>query len=127
MKILMVSSYLPFPLYSGGQIRLYNLLKNISNKHEITLICEKRSNQTADDIEEVKKICKRVITVERLKQWSFGNILKTGFSMDPFLIVGHTNEELRLAIRDELVRENYELIHVETFYVYQNLPKVSFL
>lgn len=125
MKILMVSSYLPYPLYSGGQVRLYNLLKNLSKEHEITLICERRNNQTEDDIEEVKKICKRVITVERLKQWSIGNILKTGFSMDPFLIVGHTNEELRLAIRDELVRESYDLIHVETFYVYQNLPRVS--
>ncbi|MGA2968107.1 MAG: glycosyltransferase family 4 protein, partial [Candidatus Levyibacteriota bacterium] len=28
-------------------------------------------------------------------------------------------------IKDELVREKYDLIHVETFYVYQNLPKVS--
>lgn len=121
----MVSSYLPYPLYSGGQIRLYNLIKNLSKDHEITLICEKRSNQTAEDIEEVKKICKRVITVHREKQWSFKNILKTGFSLDPFLIVGHTSEEFKLAIRDELVRENYELIHVETFYVYQNLPRVS--
>ena len=121
----MISSYLPFPLYSGGQIRLYNLLKNLSKEHEITLICEKRASQTTEDIEEVKNVCKRVITVDRQRQWSIGNILKTGFSMDPFLIVGHTNEELRLAIRDELVRENYDLIHVETFYVYQNLPKVS--
>jgi glycosyltransferase involved in cell wall biosynthesis len=125
MKILMVSSYLPYPLYSGGQIRLYNLIKNLSKEHEITLICEKRLSQTAEDIEAVKMICKRVITVPRQKQWSAKNILKTGFSMDPFLIVGHTNEEFRLAIRDELVRENYELIHVETFYVYQNLPRVS--
>jgi glycosyltransferase involved in cell wall biosynthesis len=125
MKILMVSSYLPYPLYSGGQIRLYNLIKNLSKEHEITLICEKRLSQTAEDIEAVKKICKRVITVPRQKQWSAKNILKTGFSMDPFLIVGHTNEKFRLAIRDELVRENYELIHVETFYVYQNLPRVS--
>ena len=125
MKILMVSSYLPYPLYSGGQIRLYNLLKNLSRDHEITLICEKRANQTQEDIEEVKKICKRVITIDRQKQWSLKNILKTGFSMDPFLIVGHTNDEFKLAIRDELVREIYDLIHVETFYVYQNLPKVS--
>jgi len=125
MKILMVSSYLPFPLYSGGQIRLYNLIKNLSKEHEITLICEKRSNQTTEDVEEVKKICKRIITVNRQKQWSVKNILKTGLSMDPFLIVGHTSAEFKLAIRDELVRENYELVHVETFYVYQNLPRVS--
>jgi glycosyltransferase involved in cell wall biosynthesis len=125
MKILMVSSYLPFPLKSGGEIRLYNLMKNIAEKHEITLICEKRDYQTDVDVEEVKKICKKVITVTRRKQWSTANILKTGLSMDPFLIVGHTSEEMKLAIKDELVRERYDLIHVETFYVYQNLPKVS--
>ena len=125
MKILMVSSYLPFPLKSGGEIRLYNLIKNIAEKHEITLICEMRDYQTKEDIEEVKKFCKKVITVKRKKQWSGGNILKTGLSTNPFLIVGHTSEEMKLAIRDELVRERYDIIHVETFYVYQNLPKTS--
>jgi glycosyltransferase involved in cell wall biosynthesis len=125
MKILMVSSYLPFPLKSGGEIRLYNLIKNISEKHEITLICEMRDYQTKEDIAEVKKFCKKVITVKRKKQWSVGNILKTGLSTNPFLIVGHTSEEMKLAIGDELIRDRYDLIHVETFYVYQNLPKVS--
>jgi len=125
MKILMVSSYLPYPLKSGGEIRLYNLMKNIAEKHDITLICERRDYQTDADVEEVKKICKKVITVTRKKQWSTANVLKTGLSMEPFLIVGHTSEEMKLAIKDELVREKYDLIHVETFYVYQNLPKVS--
>ena len=125
MKILIVSSYLPFPLRSGGEIRLFNLIKHISENHEITLICEKRDHQTKEDVAEVEKICKKVITVPRKKQWSAKNILKAGFSFDPFLIVGHTSDELTLAIKDELVRENYDLIHVETFYVYQNLPKVS--
>ncbi len=125
MKILMISSYLPFPLHSGGHIRLFNLIKNLSESHEITLICEKRDFQKENDIKEVEKICKKVITVERRKQWTAKNILKTGFSKDPFLVVGHTNDELKLAIKDELVRENYDIIHVETFYVYQNLPKVS--
>ncbi len=125
MKVLMISSYLPFPLKSGGEIRLYNLIKNLSKDHEITLVCEKRNYQTKEDVSEVEKICKKVITVNRKKQWTISNILKTGFSSDPFLIVGHTSDEMKLAIRDELVRENYDLIHVETFYVYQNLPKVS--
>jgi glycosyltransferase involved in cell wall biosynthesis len=125
MKILMVSSYLPFPLKSGGEIRLYNLIKNLANDHEITLVCEKRDYQTADDIKEVERFCKKVITVQRRKQWSFVNILRTAFSTNPFLIVGHTSDEMKQAIRDELVREKFDLIHVETFYVYQNLPKVT--
>ena len=125
MKILIVSSYLPFPLHSGGHIRLYNLIKNLSKNHVITLICEKRDYQTEEDVKSLEKICKKVITVPRRKQWSLGNIIKTGFSTDPFLLVGHKSEEMKLAIKDELVREVYDLIHVETFYVFQNLPKVS--
>ena len=123
MKILIVSSYLPFPLHSGGHIRLYNLIKNLSKNHVITLICEKRDYQTEEDVKSLEKICKKVITVPRRKQWSLGNIIKTGFSTDPFLLVGHKSEEMKLAIKDELVREVYDLIHVETFYVMQNLPK----
>ena len=122
MKILVISSYLPFPLHSGGHIRLYNLIKNLSNDNEITLICEKRDSQTDEDVEKVKKICKKVITVKRKKQWSFSNIIKTGFSFDPFLLVGHKSDEMKDLIRDELVKENFDLIHVETFYVLQNLP-----
>jgi glycosyltransferase involved in cell wall biosynthesis len=125
MKILMVASYLPYPLYSGGHIRLYNLIKNLSIRHDITLICEKRDSQTKEDVLEVEKICKKVVTVRRKKQWSFSNILKTGFSTNPFLITGHTNEEMQILIKDEMVRQKFDLIHVETFYVYQNLPKVS--
>ncbi|MEK7551294.1 MAG: glycosyltransferase family 4 protein [Patescibacteria group bacterium] len=125
MKILMISSYLPFPLYSGGHIRLYNLIKHLSKENEITLICEKRDFQTQQDIDEVSKVCKKVITVPRKKQWTIQNIIKTGFSKNPFLITGHTSEEMKTAIRDEMVRETFDLIHVETFYVFQNLPKVT--
>ncbi len=122
MKILMVSSFLPYPLFSGGQVRLFNLIKELSKKHEITLICEKRNNQGEKNIKEVEKICKKVITVPRFKQWSYSNILKTGFSKNAFLITGHTNSLLKEKIKEEL-KNNYDLIHVETSYVFQNIPK----
>lgn len=123
MKIMIISSYLPYPLINGGNIRLYNLLKRLSKKHEITLICEKRSFQTDKDIDEVKKFCKKILTVPRKKQWSLGNILRSAFSLDSFLVIGHTLPEMKKKIKEELEREKYDLIHVETFYVMQNLPK----
>jgi glycosyltransferase involved in cell wall biosynthesis len=125
MKILVVSSYLPYPLFSGGQVRLYNILKNLSKNHEITLICEKRNHQTERDVEEIKKICKKVLVVQRRKQWSFSNILKTGFSTQSFLITGHTSSDMKKLIKDEIESRDYDLIHVETSYVLQNLPKTS--
>ena len=125
MKILVVSSYLPYPLFSGGQVRLFNILKNLSKNHEITLICEKRNYQTEKDVEELKKICKKVLIIDRKKQWSFSNILKTGFSVKSFLVTGHTSTDMKKLIKNEIKKETYDLIHVETSYVFQNLPKTS--
>ncbi len=125
MKILMVSSYLPYPLFSGGHIRLYNLISYLSQHHDITLICEKRPFQTQSDINEVEKICKKVITVERKKQWSIPNIISSGFSSSSFLVTGHTLSKMKQLIEEELKNTKYDLIHVETFYIMQNLPQTN--
>lgn len=125
MNILVVSSYLPFPLTSGGHIRLYNLLKELSKNHELTLVCEKRKFQTDEDIQEIKKFCKEIFVVNRLKQWSLETIAKTGFSPYPFLITGHRNNHMKKILKKILVEKKFDLIHIETFYVMQNLPVVN--
>lgn len=125
MKILVVSSFLPYPLFSGGHVRLYNLIKELSSSHEITLICEKRFKQTEKDIKEVEKICKKVIVVSRKRQWSARNLLKTAISSHSFLVTGHTSVEMKKVIEDELKKIKFDLIHVETYYIMQNLPATS--
>src|SRR5690349_18151574 len=115
MRILMVSSYLPYPLHSGGQVRLYNLIKELSDKHEITLVCEKRLHQTQEDIHALEKICKQVITVERRKQWSIENVVRSASSAHSFLVTGHTHPQMRQKIQELLLDEKFDLIHVETF------------
>jgi len=125
MKILLVSSYLPYPLLSGGQVRLYNLLKELSKDHEITLICEKRKNQSSEDIKEVEKICTKVITVNRRKQWSAGNLLQSLVSSHSFLTIGHTVPRMREEIERQLKSSHFDLIHAETFYITQNIPDTT--
>lgn len=123
MRILLVSSFLPYPLHNGGHVRLFNLIKQLSSHHKITLVCEKRPHQTEKDIAEVKKFCEAVYCVDRKKQWSAQNIARTGISPYPFLLVGHTLPEMKKIIIDLLREKTFDLIHVETFYVFQNLPK----
>lgn len=125
MNILVISSYLPFPLHSGGQVRLYNLIKELSDKHTITLICEMRPHQTVYDVEQVEKICKKVITVPRRKQWTPKNIFKSSFTEHSFLVTGHTSEMMRQEIEKVIAHESFDVMHVETFYVLQNVPEVS--
>ena len=125
MNILIVSSYLPYPLHSGGQVRLYNLMKSLAKNHTLTLVCEKRIHQTPADIDAVKKLCKEVYTVDRKRQWTLSHVIKTGFSSYPFLMVGHNHHEMKAHIADLLKNNSYDLIHVETFYVRQNLPETD--
>lgn len=57
--------------------------------------------------------------------WTVKNILKTGFSGDPFLIVRNSADGVKDAIAAELKIEKYDLIHAETFYVMPSLPKTN--
>jgi len=123
MKILMVSSFLPFPLYSGGHIRLYNILKILSQNHEVILVCEKRDYQSEKDKDEIEKICKKVITVDRKKQWTLSNIVSSGFSFSSFLITGHTNSKMKEEISTLLNNNKFDIIHAETSYIMQNIPE----
>lgn len=123
MKILLIASYLPYPLINGGNIRLFNILKQLQKEHEVTLIAEIRPHQTAADVKEVEKICRNVITVQRKKQWSLRNVITSGLSNQSFLVTGHTLPEMRTAIERELAQQAYDLVHVETFYVLQNVPR----
>jgi len=60
MKVLMLTPYLPFPLLSGGQTRSYNLIKNLSDKHEITLFSLIKDEKERQFIPELEKYCCRV-------------------------------------------------------------------
>lgn len=125
MKILMLTPYLPYPLWSGGQIRTYNLLKNLAQKHEITLFSFIRDENENRFKKQLLKFCKRVETFRRRPAWSWKNIILAGFTPFPFLVSIYYSKTLQKAIAAELASNHYDLIHAETFYVMPNIPKSS--
>lgn len=125
MKILMLTPYLPYPLWSGGQIRTYNLLKNLAEKHDITLFSFIRDENENRYKKELLRFCKRVETFKRRPAWSFANILLAGLTPFPFLVSIYYSLKLQKAIASELKTNSFDLIHAETFYVMPNIPKTS--
>jgi glycosyltransferase involved in cell wall biosynthesis len=121
----MLTPYLPYPLLSGGQIRTYNLLKNLSRKHQITLFSYIRNSEEKQYREELLKYCREVYLFERRQAWSWKNILLAGFTPYPFLVCLYLSPVVKKAIAAVLKKEKYDLIHVETFYVSPQLPKTN--
>lgn len=125
MKILMITSYLPYPLFGGGEVRTYNLLKRLCKKHEITLVAYTRPSNTQNDINEVKKICKELIILEKPKTWTLKNILRTGLSTMPLLLTVYHSKKDRNKIKQAISNNHFDVIHVEPFYIMHNLPSTN--
>ena len=123
MKILMVTPYLPYPAASGGQIRTLNLLKYLCKENEITLVALYKSNSQKFHSEYLKKYCKEIYLCKRPESpWQPGLILKSIFSLKPFLVVRNFSSEAADVIARLLKEEKFDVIHSETFYVMPHIP-----
>ena len=122
----MLTPYLPFPLLSGGQIRTYNLLKNLSKKHDITLFALIKEESERKHIAELEKYCKKVMLFMRSeKPFTRRNISTTGFPAFPFLVIRNLADEVREAVQGELLSQKYDRIQSETFYMMPNIPETA--
>jgi glycosyltransferase involved in cell wall biosynthesis len=126
MKILMLTPYLPYPLLSGGQIRTYNLLKQLADKHEITLFALIKDSQEKKYIKDIEPFCKKIKVFKRSsKAFTIKNILKTAFSSFPFLVIRNYVPEAVRVVKQELSSQQYDLIHSETFYMMPHIPQTK--
>ncbi len=124
MKILFVSALMPYPLYSGGQVRVYNLLSRLTREHDITLatflrrLDEKR-------YEKDLSFCKKIITCYRGHAWRPGYALRSFIGPKPLLLTSYDHAEFREEITAELGTGAYDLVHIEPWYVWPSLPKAT--
>jgi len=126
MKVLMLTPYLPYPLVSGGQIRTYNLLKHLSKHHDITLFSLIKDEGEREHLSELQKYCQKIVLFKRTKNpFVLRNILLAGFSSYPFVVTRNLPLGMKRAVQAELSRDQYDLIHAETFYMMPNIPETK--
>ena len=123
MNILFISAVFPYPLHSGGQIRIYNLLKRLSKKHSITLLSFIRSDKEKEYIKELSFLS-HVETVYRGKALQL-RYLFGALGNYSWLLSTYNNNEMKQIINYQLSTNNFDLIHIEPFYVYPSLPKLT--
>ncbi len=122
MKILMLTPYLPYPLFSGGQIRTYNLLKNLSKKHQITLFSFIRNKNEKEYVDKLKEFCVDVKVFLKRPPWSITSLALSAVTVYPLVVCLYLKRSLTVEIQKAINREKFDLIHAETFYVMPNIP-----
>ena len=123
MNILFVSAVLPYPLHSGGQIRMYNLLKRLSKHHTITLASFIREEKEREFIKHLD-FCESVHMVMRGRAWQPRYILRALMGTYPFLLATYHNEQMHEDITRLISEKRFDVVHIEPFYVLPSLPDI---
>src|SRR6476469_4627463 len=76
MKILMMSSTFPYPPTRGGtQVRTFNLLKYLQQRHNITLITQRTSDVTDAEVEKLRQSVEELVVFPRPQESGVGGFV----------------------------------------------------
>ena len=62
-RILFLTQVLPYPLDSGAKVRAYHMLRQLSRRHQVTLVSFTRGDDSPDAIAHLRQFCQEVATV----------------------------------------------------------------
>ena len=132
MKILFLSPTVPFPLTDGGRIRVFNLLKQIAEKNDVTLLALETQATDAEGVAELQRLGIQVHLVPNaptLPRVSFGTLLKAFFNRQPITVARYDVPAYRQKFRELITAQTFDLVHYEMFHTAQfqtetDLPSV---
>ena len=116
MKILFLSRWFPFPTNNGSKLRIYNLLRGLSQLHDVTLLSFADQPNVSPEAPEVRSICKEVHVVPWRefdpKSW---RARLAFFSLKPRSVVDTFSPEMVQKITELLRTQKFDIIIASQF------------
>lgn len=126
MNVLLLTQVLPYPPDSGPKVKTYNVLKYLSQHHEVTLVSFVRGDQSAD-VNHLKQFCKAVHVVE-MKRGAVPDgmaMLRSFASGQPWMMVRDDRKAMRDLI-DRLASEtHFDVAHADQLNMAQYAQRVK--
>ena len=128
MNILIVCQNLPYPPDVGVKIRLFNLVKHLSEKHNISLVCYAGSDSQEKHLSKMKEYCESIILVQSTKKSKIRqlpSVAKNLFLGLPWNVKYAKSKEMHDAI-DKITKSKFiDVIHIDDIYMASNVDLVS--
>ena len=132
MKILFLSPTVPFPLTDGGRIRVFNLLKQIAQKSDVTLLALETQPTDAEGVAQLQQLGIQVYLVPNtptLPRLSLGTLVNALFKRQPITVARYDLPAYRQQFKALIATDTFDLVHYEMFHTAQfrtetDLPSV---
>ncbi len=130
MKILFLTSRVPYPPLGGDRLRAFHFIKALSQQHRVTLLAFAAASEETETLHPIAKYVERFETVMLDPRRSYLNCLAGLFSRKPLQVHYYRSGAMRSLIRASLARESFDLIFVHLArmadYIHEmnGLPKI---
>ncbi|MCR8632411.1 glycosyltransferase [Paenibacillus radicis (ex Xue et al. 2023)] len=115
MNILFLTTVPPLPSYSGYQLRCFNIIKLLSQKHRIFLISFVRNKEQEENLDLMKKYCANVYSINGGKTNVLEGI-KNLFSILPFHVSSHNSLDMKNLIIKLQKEEKIDVFYSNIIY-----------
>lgn len=110
MKILYLTSRVPYPINKGDKLRAYYHIKYLADKHEFFLFSIDEENISLDEDNPLQAYCKHIKVEKINKIRILKNLLKNVFDEIPFQTAYFYDKKIKKSLLKELKKINPDII-----------------
>ena len=122
MNILFLSPTVPFPLTDGGRIRVFNLLKQIATKSDVTLLALETQPTDTEGVVQLEQLGIQVHLIPNaptLPRVSLSTLVNAFLKRQPITVARYALPAYRQKFRELVATEDFDLVHYEMFHTAQ--------
>jgi sugar transferase (PEP-CTERM/EpsH1 system associated) len=130
LKLLFVANRVPYPPFRGDKLKIYNLARRLSQRHELHLVTFAQTAEDLSHIGELRKVFREVHLVE-LPAWR--SALNCGAALwdkRPLQVLYFQAAEMQRQLNTLLDRHTYDAVHVQHLRMapylaaYSHIPRI---
>ncbi len=113
LRVLNLCPECPFPPHGGFPIRQYSLLKHLSERHDIDLLCFASDERRMDGIHQMREFCRRAECVPLPSVRGVQKVAKTLLGFVPYQAAKHLDATLWHLFQQMHQNNEYDIIQID--------------
>lgn len=123
VRVLFLSSHLPYPPVSGGRRREFELLRRVGRKHSIHVCAV--TNTYDEDCRNISALGQYCSTVDLFESTDVACLPARELNVHPYQVLRNISPQASAHIAFLLASQAFDIIHVEGFYMMQHVPPAN--
>jgi len=125
MRVLFIAPRLPLPADTGGKIRTFNLLKQISRDHAVDLVTFSFDSEDEQHIQGLREMGIEVTLIPAPKSDALRKAITVLLSALPYSVSKYYSKEMAKAIATLQAAKNYNVVHFDHIHMAQYVRYVK--